>query len=145
MFRGEKGTCRHCQQPRWIVNKRRYACQSCNEKLKKAARITPSRQERNQDYYHEKWNSVPDPHYCEECGKYLKEYSAVYISHILPRSAYPELAWDLRNSNILCWTDHNRWEDPGKRIHMRIYKKNKIIIQTLLKELRESWKSPQEK
>lgn len=49
-------------------------------------------------------------HYCEETGWYLKQYSSVYISHILSRGAYPEMRWDIRNINILSFESHQLWE-----------------------------------
>lgn len=138
MFRGEIGECRHCPRTEtMIVNKRRWACKYCNEKLKSLVRTHDTRQKRNQAYYKEKWNSVSDPHRCEECGKLLPRYSAIHISHILSRGAYPQLAYDLRNSNILCWGDHSRWENPIMRKHMKIYPKNLKIIETLKNELKQ--------
>jgi len=72
-------------------------------------------------------------HYCEECLKPLPYYSAVYISHILTRGAFPELGHDPRNINILCHRHHDQWE-TGKRETMRIYPNNMRIINFLKKE-----------
>ena len=52
-------------------------------------------------YY--RWNWDHKPHYCEECLRPLHNYSAVYVSHILSRGAHPEMAFDPRNNNILCF------------------------------------------
>lgn len=68
--------------------------------------------------------------YCEECMRPIRVYSAVNCSHILSRGAYPEMAIDARNINILCFDCHNRWEN-GKRESMRIYPKNLMIIEEL--------------
>lgn len=70
-------------------------------------------------------------HYCEECLRPLKDFSAVYCSHILTRGAHPEMAHDPRNINILCFQHHNQWEN-GDREKMRIYSGNQLIIKELL-------------
>lgn len=71
---------------------------------------------------------------CEECFKPLRQYSAVYISHILSRGAYPECAVDPRNVNILCFDCHNKWEHKTTRTSMRIYPSNQRIIEELLED-----------
>lgn len=73
------------------------------------------------------------PHVCEECLKPLREYSAVYCSHILSRGAYPEMAFDARNINLLCFNCHQRWEN-GDRRAMRIYDRNIRIINELKRD-----------
>ena len=44
----------------------------------------------NQRFF--RWVWEHKPHRCEECLKPLRNYSAVYCSHILTRGAYPEAA-----------------------------------------------------
>lgn len=83
-----------------------------------------------------RWIWEHKPHYCEETMKPLKAYSAVYCSHILTRGAFPEMATDPRNINLLCPEMHNRWEN-GDRERMRIYWKNKKIINLLKEEYKE--------
>ena len=78
-----------------------------------------------------RWIWDNKPHYCEECMKPLREYSAVYCSHILSRGAHPDMAWDARNINILCHRHHEQWEDNTQRHKMRIYEKNQQIIKEL--------------
>jgi 5-methylcytosine-specific restriction endonuclease McrA len=72
-------------------------------------------------------------HYCEECMKPLREYSAVYCSHIKTRGSHPEMSIDPRNINILCFDHHNKWEN-GKKEDMRIYESNQLIIQELIED-----------
>ena len=79
------------------------------------------------------WVWAHKPHICEETMRPLREYSAVYCSHILTRGAFPEMAHDPRNINILCFEAHNRWEN-GDRQRMRIYAKNKVTIEKLKQE-----------
>ena len=67
---------------------------------------------------------------CEETMKPLRNYSAIYISHILSRGAFPDIAHDPRNINILSADAHNIWEN-GKRERMRIYPGNIRIIELL--------------
>lgn len=85
----------------------------------------------NQRFF--RWVWEHKPHRCEETLRPLYNYSAVYCSHILTRGAYPEMAHDPRNINILCFEMHNRWE-IGDRKHMRIYPKNLRVIEMLKKE-----------
>lgn len=85
----------------------------------------------NEKFY--KWVWAHKPHYCEETMKPLHEYSAVYVSHILTRGAYPEMAHDPRNCNILCFEMHNRWENKDRQ-NMRIYAKNQKTIEMLKRE-----------
>lgn len=80
-----------------------------------------------------RWVWKHKPHICEETLRPLRNYSAVYCSHILTRGAYPEMAHDPRNINILCFEMHNRWEN-GERENMRIYRKNLQTIETLKRE-----------
>lgn len=91
-------------------------------------------QESNQKYYRMAWEHGASQsgrgHFCEECNKPLPNYSATYISHILSRGAYPEMAYDLRNHNILCAECHRKWEN-GKREDMRIYNRNMSTIRLL--------------
>lgn len=87
--------------------------------------------EENERFY--RWAWANKPHFCEECIKPLREYSAVYVSHILTRGANPAMAHDPRNVNILCFEHHNQWEN-GDRQRMRIYRKNQLIINELLQE-----------
>lgn len=73
-------------------------------------------------------------HYCEECLKPLKGYSAVYISHIISRGSHPMLAHDPRNINILCFEHHNQWEHANTRKGMRIYQENLEKIKVLKRD-----------
>lgn len=85
----------------------------------------------NERFFRWIWNNKP--HYCEECYAPLREYSAVYCSHILSRGAHPDIAWDARNINILCHRHHEQWE-VGNRKSMRIYPGNQRIIRELLED-----------
>lgn len=87
--------------------------------------------EENERFY--RWCWQHKPHICEECMKPLKEYSATYISHIRTRGAFPEMAFDCRNVNILCFNHHNQWEN-GDRKSMRIYGVNEFTIEQLERE-----------
>lgn len=89
----------------------------------------------NEKFY--RWCWEHKPHICEECMRPLAEYSAVYISHILTRGAHPEAAHDVRNTNILCWRCHNRWEN-GDRENMRIWPKNQRTIELLKNEYQKA-------
>lgn len=80
-----------------------------------------------------RWVWANKPHYCEETLRPLYNYSSVYCSHILTRGAFPEMATDPRNINILCFEAHNRWEN-GDRKNMRIYNSNMKLIELLKTE-----------
>ncbi len=84
-----------------------------------------------------RWVWEHKPHQCEETMRPLPTYSAVYCSHILTRGAFPEMAHDPRNINILCFEMHNKWEN-GKREEMRIYAKNQAIIEQLKTEYQQA-------
>lgn len=87
--------------------------------------------EENERFYRYCWNIYP--HVCAECCKPLRQYSAVYISHIKTRGSHPALAHDCRNVNILCFEHHSMWEN-GNRERMRIYPGNQRIIKELLQD-----------
>lgn len=70
---------------------------------------------------------------CEETGQPIYEYSSVHVSHIITKGSHPEMAHDPRNTNILIFTKHNRWES-GNYKGMKIYPLNMIIIELLRKE-----------
>lgn len=85
----------------------------------------------NERFYRWCWEHLP--HRCEETLRPLTAYSACYVSHILARGAYPEMAHDPRNVNILSYAMHAEWEN-GKREEMRIYKANAEKIEILKSE-----------
>lgn len=85
----------------------------------------------NERFYRWCWEHLP--HQCEECLRPLKNYSAVYVSHIYSRGAHPALAHDPRNVNILCDQHHAVWEN-GNRKAMRIYEGNVLKRERLIKE-----------
>lgn len=82
-----------------------------------------------------RWVWEHKKHICEETMRPLYNYSAAFCSHILARGAYPEMAHDPRNINILCLEAHNKWENGNKK-EMRIYKKNIKTIEILKREYR---------
>ena len=85
----------------------------------------------NEKFYRWCWEHYP--HYCQETIRPLREYSAVYVSHILTRGAHPQMAHDPRNVNILCFEMHNKWEN-GRRETMRIFRRNQKTIEKLKRE-----------
>ena len=89
---------------------------------------------RNQDkiFYQNIWDK--SKHICEECGTYLQTFNPSFISHILSKGAFPQLRYDERNINILCFKHHEQWEFWNKK-EMRIWIKNKIIIEKLKFEI----------
>jgi len=82
-------------------------------------------------FYKYCWNNMP--HFCEESGIKIIHYSAVHISHILSRGAFPEMRYDPRNVNILTLENHHKWESD-KKVDMYIYKKNLKRIKLLKTE-----------
>ncbi len=81
------------------------------------------------------WCWANKMHYCEECGRMLPHYNASFVSHILSRGAFPEMAHDPRNVNILCLKCHAQWEN-GNRQGMKIWPKNEKRIEILKEEYR---------
>lgn len=88
----------------------------------------------NERFY--RWMWEHKAHQCEETLRPLAAYSAVYISHILTRGAFPEIAHDPRNINILSFESHNRWEN-GDREQMRIYPANMRMIELMKSEYQQ--------
>lgn len=138
-----------------IYNKARMACKYCNEQIKSGKRTERKEQSikiksainemvaktslstQDQIFYRKAWNLKADWKggcTCEECGIFLKYYSATYISHIISRGAETRLRHDLRNYNLLCLFCHNRYEFKDKE-NMKIYPKNIIIIEELKESL----------
>ena len=77
-----------------------------------------------------RWVWEHKSHFCEETGKYLMNYSASFISHILSRGAYPAMAFDPRNTNVLSFESHQKWEF-GDRQSMKIFQTNIIVTDKL--------------
>ena len=94
-------------------------------------------QEANQKFYTWVWDH--SDHWCAECLHPLYNYSATFISHILTRGGYPEMAHDPRNVNILCGKCHANWEHKTTRGSMRIYLSNLQRIDDLTREYTENW------
>lgn len=91
-------------------------------------------EENNLKFY--RWMWEHKPHICEECMRPLGEYSASFISHIESRGNGPQMAYDPRNVNVLCFKHHNQWEN-GDRKRMRIWRRNTMTIEELRKEYNE--------
>lgn len=87
--------------------------------------------EANERFY--RWIWANKIQVCEETMRPLRTYSAIHVSHILSRGAFPEMAHDPRNVNLLTAEMHNLWEN-GKRESMRIYPGNMRTIELLKKE-----------
>ena len=100
---------------------------------KKGGKI--DRQRSNIKFY--KWVWDHKPHQCEETLTPLEKYSAKFVSHILTKGAYPEMAFDPRNTNILRFDKHRLWENDEARKGMLIYIQNMKIIELLKSEYNE--------
>lgn len=85
----------------------------------------------NEKFYHWMWRNKINV--CEETGMPLYEYNPKFISHLLSRGAYPEMAHDPRNINILNPEAHHQWEN-GNRKQMLIWRENKRKIEILKTE-----------
>ena len=90
--------------------------------------------EKNEKYYNYAYD-LHDIKKCENCLRPLK-YSSVNISHILTRGANPEMKYDLRNHNLLCFECHEKWEHNvnNNRFSMNIYLDNNKVIKLLKKD-----------
>lgn len=82
----------------------------------------------NERFY--RWIWKHKQHFCEECMTPLHSYSATFCSHILSRGAFPEMAHDPRNINMLCFKHHTAWEH-GDRRRMRIYPGNMALVKEM--------------
>lgn len=88
----------------------------------------------NMKFYRWIWDNWPRERLCEETLQPLHEYSSCFISHIYSRGAHPEMAYDSRNVNLLSKQAHARWEDSFKRKSMRIYHRNSMTMDELIKD-----------
>ena len=90
--------------------------------------------ENNERFYRYCWEYKP--HFCEESTAPLYHYSAKQVSHIMTKGAHVEMAFDIRNINLLTFKMHNKWEfgDKSVREQMRIYTFNEYIINLLKHE-----------
>ena len=79
------------------------------------------------------------PNFCEECNaplnnKFLDDRGRINMiwqySHILSKGSAPEHRHNPINFNRLCFDCHQKWEFSDKS-KMKIYEKNKIIIEKL--------------
>lgn len=91
------------------------------------------------DHSYYKWCWDNKFHWCENCGKPLKEYSSKYISHINTRGAWTEFRYDPLNSNMLCFKCHSNWEN------LPIERKKKMYVYTINKEREYLWQTKQVK
>ena len=149
----EKGTCKLCNNERYIYNKKEYLCQYCwkkhrstywkaNSKPKKLYTI-PTRSKKgilkslnDQSFFLEIWNERP--HYCENCHIYLGEkFKSVFCSHILTKGAHPKHRYNKDNINLLCFNCHQKWEFQD-RTKMPIYNKNIKVIEEIKKGVQDS-------
>jgi 5-methylcytosine-specific restriction endonuclease McrA len=62
------------------------------------------------DFRFYQWIWRIKPHWCENCGLPLKNYSAIFVSHIKTRGAHTEIRYEPLNANLLCLECHNKWE-----------------------------------
>lgn len=85
-------------------------------------------QSKQNDLRFYKWVWDIKPHWCENCGKPLQEFSPAFISHIKTRGAHTELRYDPMNTNTLCFDCHNKWEFAPieRKERMYIYQLNKL-------------------
>ena len=119
------GICSCCGAEKLITQKSKRLCEKCRQA---AMRKTPLKRQSTPiarstkpiakfsekgkvkkraevDFYKRSWDSKSDwkdSCRCEECGVNIPSYRSNYISHILSRGAYPELALHPLNFNILC-------------------------------------------
>lgn len=89
-------------------------------------------EENNIKFYHWVWEGRKQ-HYCSECMRPLERYSSSYVSHRFSRGSHAEMAYDPRNTDILCQRCHNKWENPITREKMKIFPKAKKEMEELNK------------
>lgn len=68
-------------------------------------------------------------HYSEVSGKYLgKEPLSVYFHHILPKSSYPDLAYEESNIILLDLDEHSNVENDKFRYEIVNQRREQLII-----------------
>ena len=133
----KQGICSECGQDNLIVYTSGKLCYICNLKRKADKRkpLNPiskkgrETMKKDTQFYEQIWNERP--HRCEECGTSLGNvWQRIYFSHILTKGSQPTLRHNKENINLLCAKHHIQWE-TGHKQAMRIYSKNRAIIQKL--------------
>lgn len=101
-------------------------------------KYSPKNTSRFYRWYWEHYPGSQDPRRCENCNTPLPQYSAVFVSHILTRGSYPfpEIAYDPRNCNLLCYRCHDQWEKERNRedTDLRIFAENQARIESIRSE-----------
>lgn len=138
------GVCTGCGIEQKLVNAHFKLCNTCNQarlqekkgdKPKKGLKRGNKNAPDNMEYYLKMWDIRP--HFCEECGKELHQFSPWYISHIFGKNVLPSVRYDIRASAICCDDHHAQWEDKldGKgRTDMKIWPKYEKIRTELMLE-----------
>jgi len=148
------GVCSKCGKEKIITQKSKQLCFFCQQYsykrpiVKKPQKPIPKfsvngRKRKLEDvsFYKKAWELKQDEcggNYCENCGKYLVKYSSVFISHILSRGAFPELAHDFDNYFILCLNCHSQVEFGKDKESMNIYYDSLKRIESLKQKYYEN-------
>lgn len=147
--------CRICGEPKPPISQIRGVCNSfeCLRKAREEQPVEPKlrskiktdvkKLKRKVDRFYKfgkyQWDKRKNKRgqvHCEETGKLLgydfdpKLGHGMCISHILPKSTYPEAYYHPLNCNVLSHEAHRQWEF-GDKNSMQIYEKNLKIIQEI--------------
>lgn len=125
-YLSRSGTCDVCDSVnKEVPDKKVYRIRKVSDKQREVKK-------KDQEFYKECWEKSNKK--CEECGVWLGlVMKPEFISHIESKGAYNHFRHDIRNYNILCLEHHTQWE-TGDRENMKIYPKNKEIMEQLIKE-----------
>jgi 5-methylcytosine-specific restriction endonuclease McrA len=79
------------------------------------------------EFMYQWWNKFGDYKHCMACNTLLpKEFSTANVDHLLPKSQYPDLAFDETNFFLVCFDCHNLKEmGYPKEKHKEAYDKIK--------------------
>ena len=124
MFKGEYGACKgDCGKDRvWIVNKSRYMCQWCNEKVKKLKKIErktglkPKKLDKPKKkgtmaLFQAIW--ATRPHVSEISGERLPQFDIWNFAHILSKGSHPKFALKPENICLMTRAEHDLYDNRG--------------------------------
>jgi hypothetical protein len=152
MIQHEHGNCSGCEQWKPIVNKHFRLCFTCNNKrLNRDKEKTQTKQKairprsergvkvanRDRSFFLGIWNKRP--HFSQVSGEFLgHKFKAVFMSHVLPKSIYPNFRHYEKNIVLMSFEEHDAWGNSPKQDSEEFKEKFSTVLQ-LREELKKEY------
>lgn len=112
----------------------------CSKHPKQEQKVkTQSIHDKDQKFYEFIWKKRE--HFCEECGKEIKECRPIFFHHLLPKAKFKYFRHDERNIAILCYTCHGKAESAMSYSKMKMHERFERIKEKLLEEVGINYKA----